>query len=116
MVGGLQGRAVIEHARVGDLPLRREIDPVQAELGPADRVGRYAHTGRETPGEDGRGAGPAPQHVEVSQQHRRWRSIVLVLPRQGLHQARSEEHTSELQSLMRISYAVFCLKKKKEKS
>src|SRR3546814_4098995 len=28
--------------------------------------------------------------------------------------ARSEEHTSELQSLMRISYAVFCLKKKKE--
>src|SRR3546814_9184158 len=28
---------------------------------------------------------------------------------------RSEEHTSELQSLMRISYAVFCLKKKKEK-
>src|SRR3546814_1619958 len=29
------------------------------------------------------------------------------------HQHRSEEHTSELQSLMRISYAVFCLKKKK---
>src|SRR3546814_1951478 len=32
-----------------------------------------------------------------------------------IHEAgRSEEHTSELQSLMRISYAVFCLKKKKE--
>src|SRR3546814_9129317 len=30
------------------------------------------------------------------------------------HHARSEEHTSELQSLMRISYAVFCLKKKKK--
>src|SRR3546814_5844562 len=30
-------------------------------------------------------------------------------------QGRSEEHTSELQSLMRISYAVFCLKKKKRK-
>src|SRR3546814_6588309 len=29
-----------------------------------------------------------------------------------MQQARSEEHTSELQSLMRISYAVFCLKKK----
>src|SRR3546814_1849164 len=29
---------------------------------------------------------------------------------------RSEEHTSELQSLMRISYAVFCLKKKKRKN
>src|SRR3546814_6340260 len=32
-----------------------------------------------------------------------------------LVQTRSEEHTSELQSLMRISYAVFCLKKKKTK-
>src|SRR3546814_6932485 len=32
-----------------------------------------------------------------------------------LEPARSEEHTSELQSLMRISYAVFCLKKKKKK-
>src|SRR3546814_10666141 len=31
----------------------------------------------------------------------------------GNYHARSEEHTSELQSLMRISYAVFCLKKKK---
>src|SRR3546814_4708154 len=31
-----------------------------------------------------------------------------------VHAARSEEHTSELQSLMRISYAVFCLKKKNE--
>src|SRR3546814_2601648 len=31
----------------------------------------------------------------------------------GAGNARSEEHTSELQSLMRISYAVFCLKKKK---
>src|SRR3546814_1616086 len=32
----------------------------------------------------------------------------------GRADQRSEEHTSELQSLMRISYAVFCLKKKKE--
>src|SRR3546814_5270357 len=32
----------------------------------------------------------------------------------GEHFHRSEEHTSELQSLMRISYAVFCLKKKKK--
>src|SRR3546814_9038029 len=32
-----------------------------------------------------------------------------------IHVARSEEHTSELQSLMRISYAVFCLKKKNNK-
>src|SRR3546814_4410237 len=33
--------------------------------------------------------------------------------RSGSARSRSEEHTSELQSLMRISYAVFCLKKKK---
>src|SRR3546814_5065467 len=33
--------------------------------------------------------------------------------RAGRGSSRSEEHTSELQSLMRISYAVFCLKKKK---
>src|SRR3546814_7588273 len=33
-------------------------------------------------------------------------------PRSQGHDLRSEEHTSELQSLMRISYAVFCLKKK----
>src|SRR3546814_20435348 len=36
-----------------------------------------------------------------------------VAPGLGLHRVRSEEHTSELQSLMRISYAVFCLEKKK---
>src|SRR3546814_9427042 len=36
-------------------------------------------------------------------------------PRRGARGARSEEHTSELQSLMRISYAVFCLKKKTTK-
>src|SRR3546814_7096536 len=36
------------------------------------------------------------------------------LRRRGAASARSEEHTSELQSLMRISYAVFCLKKKKK--
>src|SRR3546814_5964962 len=33
-----------------------------------------------------------------------------------LHHLRSEEHTSELQSLMRISYAVFCLKQKNKKN
>src|SRR3546814_2057347 len=45
----------------------------------------------------------------------------IIGPRHGLsafgdlkYPARSEEHTSELQSLMRISYAVFCLKKKKQ--
>src|SRR3546814_1060925 len=36
--------------------------------------------------------------------------------RARLPSSRSEEHTSELQSLMRISYAVFCLKKKKTRT
>src|SRR3546814_2630674 len=40
--------------------------------------------------------------------------ILLLSPEIALGAARSEEHTSELQSLMRISYAVFCLKKKKK--
>src|SRR3546814_5032965 len=40
-------------------------------------------------------------------------SLMSVELRNALVAKRSEEHTSELQSLMRISYAVFCLKKKK---
>src|SRR3546814_3217593 len=41
--------------------------------------------------------------------------VVLKLARtQRIAEQRSEEHTSELQSLMRISYAVFCLKKKNQ--
>src|SRR3546814_5767345 len=43
------------------------------------------------------------------------RLMVAKLGHEYLRQQRSEEHTSELQSLMRISYAVFCLKKKKYK-
>src|SRR3546814_1391929 len=51
-------------------------------------------------------AGTAWRAVRMARRRRRGR------PRLA-RQARSEEHTSELQSLMRISYAVFCLKKKK---
>src|SRR3546814_2170781 len=42
------------------------------------------------------------------------RHLSFVLSVSKKHNLRSEEHTSELQSLMRISYAVFCLKKKKK--
>src|SRR3546814_9501241 len=42
-----------------------------------------------------------------------WIGMQLLMRRPEIR--RSEEHTSELQSLMRISYAVFCLKKKKNK-
>src|SRR3546814_13077477 len=41
---------------------------------------------------------------------------VLRLRERPRHPVRSEEHTSELQSLMRISYAVFCLKKKTQRN
>src|SRR3546814_2799688 len=44
----------------------------------------------------------------LSHGQKQWLEIGMLLV-----QDRSEEHTSELQSLMRISYAVFCLKKKK---
>src|SRR3546814_7336729 len=38
-------------------------------------------------------------------------ALAVAMAKAGLEVTRSEEHTSELQSLMRISYAVFCLKK-----
>src|SRR3546814_2455318 len=41
------------------------------------------------------------------------RGAAAIGERRDIDDRRSEEHTSELQSLMRISYAVFCLKKKK---
>src|SRR3546814_2713117 len=58
---------------------------------------------------------PGFPHVEVRPARLRGlhRSFCVYSHRyRGTPQARSEEHTSELQSLMRISYAVFCLKKK----
>src|SRR3546814_10457814 len=48
---------------------------------------------------------PAPWNPEGADAASAWWQICL-------HSQRSEEHTSELQSLMRISYAVFCLKNK----
>src|SRR3546814_3891534 len=54
---------------------------------------------------------------EQNARHRRHMAMQTVRDgdRPGSGANRSEEHTSELQSLMRISYAVFCLKKKKIK-
>src|SRR3546814_1518580 len=50
--------------------------------------------------------------VSIGQGGSRRLSVAILRSRQ-VSTTRSEEHTSELQSLMRISYAVFCLKKKK---
>src|SRR3546814_10490858 len=57
---------------------------------------------------------PFPPRLGASEEYA---SLALEMIRNGYFNGetvrRSEEHTSELQSLMRISYAVFCLKKKK---
>src|SRR3546814_9030497 len=53
--------------------------------------------------------GGAAPHGEGAEAHR-----AAAVGRHCRTRRRSEEHTSELQSLMRISYAVFCLKKKKK--
>src|SRR3546814_3224540 len=53
------------------------------------------------------------RHLDITHPARYHHAIVVHLSFQGFaYHGRSEEHTSELQSLMRISYAVFCLKKK----
>src|SRR3546814_9938263 len=56
------------------------------------------------------GMGPV-QYLWLRRMHLVRRALLMATP-----EMRSEEHTSELQSLMRISYAVFCLKKKNTES
>src|SRR3546814_1447217 len=58
-----------------------------------------------------RGAGAAV-HAQRGLEHERGHAAPVALRVRRRGALRSEEHTSELQSLMRISYAVFCLKKK----
>src|SRR3546814_8769790 len=65
----------------------------------------------------GRAVGDQPRDAAGAQRAQDRRHLLdAVQPHDCGAVARSEEHTSELQSLMRISYAVFCLKKKKHKS
>src|SRR3546814_10106663 len=59
-----------------------------------------------TPAEGAEGAAPAKIELHFSE------NLMTKFSGAKLVMTRSEEHTSELQSLMRISYAVFCLKKK----
>src|SRR3546814_1849285 len=67
-------------------------------------------TQRYHPGRRGKALEPGLKLQQRKEDHRNADGE----PRAGRSEARSEEHTSELQSLMRISYAVFCLKKKKQ--
>src|SRR3546814_2517606 len=87
-----------EHTRLLAIPLRRpsRLDVV-LRFGPLDRRQFLHQRTRE--------------HL-VAIGHRNDLELALHIVR-NVGQIRSEEHTSELQSLMRISYAVFCLKPKK---
>src|SRR3546814_1853265 len=98
--------ATIGAERLDPLDLRPQDQPgggLHAIARPGREIGRQAACHRA---QIGRG------HADVDQLDaaRRAASAAEILVGQG---GRSEEHTSELQSLMRISYAVFCLKKKK---
>src|SRR3546814_8662658 len=77
-----------------------------AEIHGIPAAGRATGGGIER-GRFGAGQRAAPRALRTAQADRRRRATGVV------DRERSEEHTSELQSLMRISYAVFCLKKKK---
>src|SRR3546814_8782976 len=57
---------------------------------------------------------PWPGHCDDPRTHGRLTRWISISPKN--RRCRSEEHTSGLQSLMRISYAVFCLKQKKKRS
>src|SRR3546814_1403885 len=83
-------------------------------------VGDAARRARPAVGQTGKGRarGMNEQALSFMQARRMeltgWRGHLTALGVVALVIVRSEEHTSELQSLMRISYAVFCLKKKQK--
>src|SRR3546814_3058775 len=106
----LQGRGpVLVEGAVAGRPVGLGLPPLPAATLPAshastpDQIGQNGETER-------------PEHDE-SEHHQAdpCRLADVVEPFHDAHADRSEEHTSELQSLMRISYAVFFLNKKQQK-
>src|SRR3546814_9387114 len=109
---------------------RNKLDPgsplahaTEPSVGPADRAGLLSEI--ESLLEQPRGRRTsAPKPGDMSSKHavmltQKEREVLELMARgfsKPLIAGRSEEHTSELQSLMRISYAVFCLKKKNNKN
>src|SRR3546814_2833507 len=71
-----------------------------------------AEAGEVGVGEGRRAVDRHRQHVVALVEDVLLSVAVVIVDIENRHPARSEEHTSELQSLMRISYAVFCWKKK----
>src|SRR3546814_6357817 len=78
-------------------------------VGSAPRQDRRARLRRRYAGVPGRPARRGTEYTRGGHE----RQFLRAFQQGGAMTSRSEEHTSELQSLMRISYAVFCLKKKK---
>src|SRR3546814_4548185 len=103
-------------AAVGGIAIEhRADDPVvlddHALVNAAARVAQHDILAPVAAREIARGEDVDGRHLELGRRHRA--AIAARLLDQPVGEARSEEHTSELQSLMRISYAVFCLTKKK---
>src|SRR3546814_8972420 len=95
--GRPHGRSVRQTA-FGRRRNRRRRDPAELSRRQHQRHGLHVRGAAARPGADAEGLYPGGGDIEPAARLR--------------HGRRSEEHTSELQSLMRISYAVFCLKKK----
>src|SRR3546814_1015709 len=100
---------------VEELPLARAREVRHQRLDPAMMRGR--HLVEQVPTFLGESHNRRSAVVGIDGRHDKFLSLKLTDDRGDIalrdKQRRSEEHTSELQSLMRISYAVFCLKKKK---
>src|SRR3546814_10732740 len=95
--------------------LRRRLDRVQHQGDVPGRIGfERLRAVRQAPDRRRVHAAAPPRTLSPPHLDRGQPAVLLRRHRaQARAAARSEEHTSELQSLMRISYAVFCLKKKK---
>src|SRR3546814_148357 len=101
--------------RTNSVPQNNLSSPLPRPSGLSGRAHRAPGSGRSRIPSDRRSPAASPC-CRAAPRGSRWRIRSSALPRwhpPGRPPGRSEEHTSELQSLMRISYAVFCLKKKK---
>src|SRR3546814_8676651 len=107
------GVIVVGHQRqVGDF--RRDRNPLAMDLYLARALEHRAPAGSRCleAGEDNGVLAVGRERLEVMKHTSAGRHATRRNDDLGVRARRSEEHTSELQSLMRISYAVFCLKKK----
>src|SRR3546814_3206828 len=96
---------VKEFAAIGSMP--GEAPPQMIEIEAVGAIAILLEKRSMMPNSSASGQGPrsSASFLEAASASLRMRAKIFL---------RSEEHTSELQSLMRISYAVFCLKKKKQ--